>query len=173
MAGMIQNMKRIILLISILFIFLLFGCSTQTHQDTISRWLGIDVSTGSEVSTYDNHGGFHGDGTTLITLSFSDDKALRQIEESNEWKKFPLDDTAIRISIGVSDGTNFIGPYLTDNTGKTIIPEIENGYYFLIDKQENQDEIVSKNILNRYSLNFVLGIYDTDTDILYFCEFDT
>ena len=166
-------MKRIILLISILFIFLLFGCSTQTHQDTISRWLGIDVSTGSEVSTYDNHGGFHGDGTTLITLSFSDDKALRQIEESNEWKKFPLDDTVKALIYGVSDGTNFIGPYLTDNTGKPIIPEIENGYYFLIDKQENQDEIVSKNILNRYSLNFVLGIYDTDTDILYFCEFDT
>lgn len=37
----------------------------------------------------------------------------------------------------------YSGPYLTDNTGKPIIPEIENGYYLLIDKQENQVKIVS------------------------------
>ena len=125
------------------------------------------------MSAYDSHGGFHGDGTTFITLSFSDDKALEQIEGSDAWKKFPLDDTVKALVYGVSDGENVSGPYLTDNTGKPIIPEIENGYYLLIDKQENQDEIVRKNILNRYSLNFVLGIYDTDMDILYFCEFDT
>lgn len=68
-------MKRLIGLITFLVV-LLTACGSQKPQANISKELGIDVSKGTEVSNFDNHGGFHGDGMTYITLSFSDEKVL-------------------------------------------------------------------------------------------------
>ena len=65
-------MKRIISVIGILLVLpLLYACSSQEPLNTISNELGIDVSNGDEKSNMDNHGGFHGDGTTYIVLSLS------------------------------------------------------------------------------------------------------
>lgn len=80
-------MKQIILTISTLLIFILplTACSSQKPQNIISNELGIDASSGNEVSSFDNHGGFHGDGTAYIALSFSDNTVLEQIQESTQY----------------------------------------------------------------------------------------
>ena len=50
-----------------------------------------------------------------------------------------------------------------------MIPKIENGYYFFKDRQADKD----KEILDRYSFNFTVAVYDNDNNKMYFCELDT
>ncbi len=162
-------MKKI--LASLLFLILLMSVLTAcgAKSDEAAKALGLDISEGEEISNYDTHGGFHGDGTTCIAYHFGDDTFLEEIKNSSEWSEFPLDDTVQALVYGLSDETTQIGPMLTDNEGHPIVPEIQNGYYLLIDRQNGAET----DILDRYSFNFTLGLYDADTNTLYFCELDT
>ncbi|MCI8375531.1 MAG: hypothetical protein HFI29_08860 [Lachnospiraceae bacterium] len=164
-------MKRIILAACTLLIltFFLTACGSQKPQDIVSEELGIDASDGSKISYFDNHGGFHGDGTAYIALSFADHTVLDQIETSTPWKSFPLNETVKTLVYGISDKTSRIGPFLNDGNGNSLVPEIKNGYYLLIDRHTDK----STDILTRSSFHFTLGLYDTDTDTLYYCELDT
>lgn len=105
---------------------------------------------------------------TFTVLSFSDNRVLEQIKTNPQWKEFPLDKTVRALTYGISDGTNHISPALTDGFNNPLVPKIQNGYYRLIDRQTDQ----STDILHRSSLNFSLGIYDTDTNTLYYCKFE-
>lgn len=165
--------KYIIVTAMVILTFVLTACDSTGYQKTISKELGIDVSSGNELSYSDDHGGFHGDGTTFVSLRFSDEKVLEQIKENTNWKAFPLDDTVRALVYGVSDETSSIGPFLTDNEGGPLVPDIQNGYYILIDRQVEGEQATGADILHRNSFNFTLGIYDVDTNILYFCELDT
>lgn len=168
-------MKRRFLSACILLILSLSltACSSQKPQNTISKELGIDVSSDTEISATDTHGGFHGDGTTYIWLKFSDDKVLEQIKENTQWKSFPLDETVETLVYGITDEKNSIGPFLTDSDGNALVPEIQKGYYLLTDRQAESDKATGADILHRNSFNFTLGLYDTDTNTLYFCKLDT
>ncbi len=167
-------MKKIFCVLMAVLCFSLTACNTQSNVSAISNELGVDVSSGKEISNADTHGGFHGDGLTYTILEFSDDEVLKQIQESNGWNELPMDDTVTALVYGLSDttegSTNSIGPFITDDEGAARIPEIQNGYYILIDRHSQKDET---GILDRASFNFTLGIYDTDTNQLYFCKFDT
>ncbi len=162
-------MKKVItsLLILIPLLSVLTACGTKSGEAV--KALGLDVSKGEEISNYDTHGGFHGDGTTCITYRFDDDTILKEIKSSSAWNEFPLNDTVQTLVYGLSDGATHIGPMLNDNEGHPIVPEIQNGYYLLIDRQND----ATADILHRDSFNFTLGLYDTDTNTLYFCELDT
>lgn len=164
--------KYFIVIAMVILTFVLTACDSNGYQKTISKELEIDVSSGNELSYSDDHGGFHGDGTTFVSLSFSDEKVLEQIKENTNWKAFPLDDTVRTLAYGVSDETSSIGPFLTDNEGVPLVPDIQNGYYILIDRQVEGEQAAGADILHRNSFNFTLGIYDVDTNILYFCELD-
>lgn len=143
----------------------LSACGSESTKDIVSKSLNIDVSNAEEISNTDSHGGFHGDGTTYIILKFEDDKLLEQLKGNDQWSSFPLDDTVKILAYGISDDEKSIGPYL----GDIELPEIKNGYYRLIDRHSEKETY----ILERYSFNFTLGIYDTDTKTLYFCDVDT
>ena len=75
----------------------------------------------------------------------------------------PSDETVQALLYGDYSG------FVCDENGNSLIPEIKNGYSLLIDKQNE----TLTNMLERASFNFILGIYDADTDILYFYELDT
>ena len=153
---------------------LLSGCS---QKENVSRTLEVDVSGGEIVAQTDTHGGFHGDGTTYLALRFADDALQEQIEASDVWRAFPLDDTVRALVYGIegeADGTSWcVGPYLTDADGEALVPEIEEGYYRLIDHQAEEGKATGADILHRASFHFALGLYDSREDILYFCELDT
>ena len=83
------------------------------------------------------------------------------------------EDTAKALVYGIENETERIGPYLTDQEGNPLVPEIENGYYMLIDRQVEEGWATGADILHRGSFNFTLGLYDTDKELLYFCEEDT
>ncbi len=148
-------------------------------QKVVSKGLGIRVPGGEAIAYTDDHGGFHGDGTMFIALRFSDDEVLDEIRESGEWNAFPLDETVETLIYGTEymseDGEEWFqyGPYVTDDDFNPLFPKVENGYYRLIDRYEPLPDEEDTDILDRYSFNFTLGVYDTDTDILYYCEFDT
>jgi hypothetical protein len=62
---------------------------------------------------------------------------------------------------------------MTDDKGNGLMPKVENGYYFLFNKQNGKTGMTREEIANASSLNVILAIYDTDTQRLYFCEEDT
>ena len=159
--------------------FLLAGltaCKAKTPQDLASEALSLDLSAGSEVSSYDTHSG-NGDGTSCMVLSFQDDAILEQIQASDAWHPLPVDQTTKVLVYGFSEETGEtswqIGPYLTDDSGNPLVPEVQNGYYVLLDRQAEDCKAPGSDILNRSSFNFTFGLYDTDTDTLYCCELDT
>ena len=88
----------------------------------------------------------------------------------------PMDEVAAVLAYGVTEhGEGYTinrGPYLTDEEQEPLLPEVENGYYRLIDRQM-ENGFVTAAMLERASLNFTLGIYDTDTGTLYYCEMGT
>lgn len=148
---------------------------SKKPEKFISKELEIDVSGGKVLTYTDSHGGCLGDGQTFVALEYSDDKILNQIKEKSEWKAFPLDYTVKALVYGISDGKSCIGPYIYvekgEEKGKALVPDIQNGYYLLIDRQE--EAYKEKDILHRYSFNFSLGIFDSDSNTLYFCALDT
>lgn len=148
------------------------ACGAKGTQEMVLDALSLDVSSGSEVSNVDTHSG-NGDGTSCLVIRFEDDTVLTEIQENEEWKPFPLDETVQALVYGVEDGTSKYGPYLTDDDGEPLVPEIQNGYYVLIDRQTENGKAPEADILHRYSFNFDLGLYDTDTNTLYFCQLDT
>lgn len=153
---------------------LLSGCGPQ---DKVSKTLEVDVSGGEVIAQTDTRGGFHGDGTAYLALRFADDALQEQIEASEAWRAFPLEDTVRALVYGIEgeeDGVSWcIGPYLTDADGEALVPEIEEGYYRLIDYQAEEGKAAGADILHRASFDFALGLYDSREDILYFCELDT
>ncbi len=163
-------MKRLISVIGILlaFAFVLAACGSDKTRNAVSEALGLDVSGGNVVSDYDTHSG-NGDGASCFAIRFDDAAVLEEIKKNAQWKSFPLDETVQALAYGVSDETNSIGPFLNDGTGNPLVPEIQNGYYLLIDRHADQ----GTDILERNSFNFSLGLYDADTNTLYFCRLDT
>ena len=124
---------------------------------------GIDLSAGEMVSTYDDHGGFHGDGTTCTIIQFSDDALLEEIEKAGTWQAFPPDDAVNQL---------LYGSYLDDvETQEPFVPPIENGYYLLKDRNAKAAE--QPNIMTRGSFNFDLAVYDADNCTLYYLVLDT
>lgn len=177
-------MKRILLCAAACAVLVLTACGGRSAReriyDTITEELGLSIQDGQILSAADDHGGFHGDGTAFVQVRFSDSQVLEQIQESGQWKAFPMDETVRALVYGVTKETGTeetgitvyqTGPYLTDDDNNLLVPEIQEGYYRLIDRHSEAEE--GTDILSRHSLNFTLGIYDTTTNTLYFFQMDT
>ncbi len=156
--------KFIFCLTTVVLLLSLTGCLFKSTQSCISDDLGINAHNGKPVVESDNHGGFHGDGTTFIKLTFSNDNCLNSIKNSDEWNALPLPNT-LKTLLSRTSG-------LFEDS--VTLPSVQNGYYCFIDR--HSQSIDSKNyqdVLNRGSINITLGIYDTDMNSLYYIEIDT
>lgn len=143
----------------------LSACASAPPEDIVSESLDINASGAEELASTNSRGGIQGDGTTYIALKFQDNRLLNQIWGNSQWHSLPMDKKTQTLAYGFSDNEKSVGPYLDDIE----LPEIQNGYYRLIDRHEEK----GTDILERASFNFTLGIYDTDTKTLYFCAVDT
>ena len=71
------------------------SCCDLTDQ--MARELELELPTAQTTDTYDDHGGFHGDGLLHTELTFSPEDGAR-VEEavshhpSGRWNPFPMDD---------------------------------------------------------------------------------
>lgn len=142
--------------------------------------MGINISDGNTVDEYENHGGFHGDGITFKKVDYSEtdyQEIVDKIKENEDWKPLPLSKNLNWLIYGEEDDDdeNYGYVFRKDNDGKNLFPNISNGYYFFYDRHsENENNPHDDtDLLNRYSYNFTVAIYDTDNNILYYGELDT
>lgn len=170
-----MKMKLPILIMGIFVVLTFSACqSSNSPQDEISRTLGIDMNDGTIGINNDSHGGFHGDGISFMSISFPDDSIVEEISANNDWKTLPLSENLTALVYGTATENKWTGPYLTDEEGESVFPEIQNGYYCFIDRHtESTDKHDDTNVFERHSFNFTIAIYDTDTDTLYYAELDT
>ena len=162
-------MRKIILsLAAIAMSVMLAACQSGDPAGQIGSELGLDLSGSTVTSKVEDHG-FHGDGTTFDLLTFEDDSVLQQIQESSDWNPLPMYETTTALIYGLSDDSYQIGPYLNDGSGNPLFPEVVQGYYRLIDRQDDTEQ----DILERYSFNFTVAVYDSEENILYYGKQDT
>lgn len=142
------------------------GSGDDFWYDRIEETLGVDVSDAVIVTGYDDHSGFHGDGTMYAVLEFSDDTFEKQISAPGGWHALPLTDNLQTLIYGTRTPKKAVGPFI----GK-ILPRVEQGYWYFYDRQGQTAD--DDNVLNRSSYNYTIAIFDADTDQLHYCEYDT
>ena len=152
-----------------LLALLLTGCANNSRASKameIADSLGIRES--SLVTLEDSHGGFHGDGDTLVIFQTSG------FQPGEDWQEFPLPDSLSIALWGGMAGDMQWGSLLTDETGEPLMPEVENGHYYFRDRHsESTDPEDPSDLLSRSSFNFTLAVYDGDSETVYYFEKDT
>lgn len=149
-------MKKItVILMAIFGILPMSGCGLwnalfprKSYKEQVAERLGLNLENTTVLEEWDTHGGFHGDGEMFLKLSCADgfEECLKQ-----QWKKMPLVDEAY--SYYYIWGGLFEHP----ETGKKVIPEIANGYWYFE---------------NTGAMNWDFAAYDCEENILYFYGFD-
>ncbi|MGO1469893.1 MAG: hypothetical protein ACTHW2_07710 [Tissierella sp.] len=166
-----------ILLLFLSISLILTACSSKKTIRNTSKTLGINLSDGIISKSIDSHSGFHGDGITYVEIMFSEeegDKVTEIIENNEGWRSLPLTNNLNTAVYGKKSLSGSTGPFVTDDDGNSLIPIVDNGYYFFIDRQEEGKEMKDdKKLLGGFSFNFTIAIYDTDSEILYYFELDT
>lgn len=135
-----------------------------------ASYFGFQPSAFTVVEEKDTHGGFLGDGEYYLILDCSEN--IEQAEELiKDWKPLPLTEN-LQLAMyggeknGVHYGYNF--------AEEAHWPEISNGVYKFVDRHDEAfDKSDDTNLLNRYSFNFSIAVYDLDTNIFYYFEQDT
>ena len=152
-------MKKLTLYVLCLALLLGMVISGDTYVEELKELFII-------VEEEDTHGGFHGDGTYFLALDCSQNKEVA-IQMVNSWNAFPLSENMQTILYGSENRSSLLAE-------ETNIPEITNGYYYFCDRHsESTDASDDTELFHRASYNFTLMIYDSDTDRLYYVEFDT
>lgn len=129
-------------------------------QKVISKEILLDVKDSEVLYEMDTHGGFLGDGDATIVLRMNDD-LTEVIEGDSLWHELPLPK---ELKIGV----------FCDEEGKRLTGEIENGYYFFLDRHRQAEDVFDPSDLHkRGSRNYSFAVYDADENILYFYAEDT
>ena len=162
-------MKKTISFIMIAaLIFTLSACGTNDNNKKtildISEMLDIEISQESVIGMQNDDNGF-------VSLEITDTNTVDEIK--SEWKELPLTENLTALVYGLEDETSSIGPYISED-GEALFPKVENGYYYFYDRHsESKDHFDDTNVLSRHSFNFVIAIFDTDTNRLYYSKFDT
>ena len=169
-------MKRLLCILLSVCLLFLSGCSQSGNvTDEISKTIGIDLANAEYTNRIDTNKGFHGDGVTLVLIPISSESVLKQIQSSPYWQSLPFTENLTSIIYGIHTDNASIGPYITvDDSRYPVVPQITNGYYFFLDRHsQSTDPHDDTNILSRASFNLTVAIYDCDTEMLYYLEFDT
>jgi len=162
--GGIEMKKTCFLLalaVFVIFSVSLTGCGKGRDLFSFSRQCGVGLTGGRVVSETDTHGGFHGDGHKLLIVQYPDSSIAGKLKASDQWHALPL---SAPLQTFVYQSCDAV----------LSIPAIGQGCYYFRDRHaESRDPSDDTDLLNRHSFNFTFAIYDTETDRLYLCEFDT
>lgn len=175
-----EGIKALLLIVLIICLCVLEGCKVNYPQNYLSEELKNDCTSASLSKEVDTHSGFHGDGISFYVLEFENEDFLNEIMKDSRWNKLPLSENLTAILYGNAYDTTkadvkVVGPYVTGGENdQPLFPVVENGYYYFEDRQDEsgnpQDD---SKVLDRESMNFTIAIYDLDSRILYFCEYDS
>lgn len=170
--------KKICCFAFLLAALALLACSCSKQPDArkdVGAALGLDLSAAEVTEETDDHGGFHSDGTRLVTLRLPDDTLAEALAADPAWQPLPLTDealTALLYGHTTADGQS--GPYLADADGAALLPAVEHGFCRFIDRHTDAaDPADAAAALVRASFNFTVALYDADSRTLYYAELDT
>lgn len=127
----------------------------------VSQELSLELPP-SDVEFYeDTHGGFHGDGTTYIRLKFYDGALPENFWYDVHWHPLPL-----------TENLAWQAPQINGEAACAL--EVQTGWYYFRDRHsEAEHDWGDAPIMDRFSQNFTLAVYDTDTQTLHFLKMDT
>lgn len=161
-------MRKVLAIIFIITcIIALPACSADEQKE---GYFGFYKKDFVVVEEQDTHGGFHGDGSYYLILDCSNNTETA-LEIVDSWNELPLSENLDLIMYGgEKDGMT----YEYNLSEKAHIPKIENGYYYFKDRHsETKNPFDDSTLFERASFNFTLAMYDRDTNLLYYFEFDT
>ena len=111
---------------------------------------------------------------TFIALHFDESGLADQLVGLAGWHPLPLSENAEALAYGYDTEDGRKGPYLCDDEGQPVFPEIQNGYYYFRDRYTGSEDVYDDgDVFERNSYNFIMAIYDTDMDMMYYAKFDT
>lgn len=122
------------------------------------RDLGLDLSAGEIVWYWDDHG-WMGDGVTYVVVQFDDDSLEAQL---SDWKPLPAPEDIQRVIWRVEKRFSFA-------------QGVEQGYYWFWDDQNEDDPTDASQMFEeeRYSSNYAIAVYDSESRTLYYYKLDT
>ena len=138
------------------------GPDSEFASTYLDEEFGIDSRDYTVLHKEEGHGGFHGDGLYHIALDCSqnmDEMAAVVVD----WRSLPLPENLYKVMF--SPGF--------DLAGQASIPDVQNGYYYFHNRHSEARFSWDTDIFGHASYNFSIGIFDSDTNILYFVAFDT
>lgn len=164
-----KNIFLVIILVFCIFmlVFITISIIYNNKLNHISKILNLDVGNCELVNSVNTHDGFLGDGEYFSKLKCS---SKEDDEIKLKWEKLPMNeelqkamDYKLCSDLGCS---NFFERYN--------VQIIENGYYYFYDRHlDAKDNKNDLNLNNRSSYNFSVGLFDSDSKMLYFYELDT
>ena len=152
------------------------GTAAKANTKAIEKELGISLEKAVQIYGYDDHGGFDGDGQSLFIFDLSEGPVPENaFGEEAHWKTLPLSEQlSVLLCGGSLDGLNY-SAFVTQGD-QAWFPEIKNGYYYFRDRHPKaSDPYSDTGVLSadRSSMNFTIAVYDTELNLLYYCEKDT
>lgn len=172
-----QMKKKVGYLIVILVIFGFIWTNVLfiSTDKRLSRALGIRIPSDSALVIKDSHGGFHNDGDLMVRTKFESkeaEKMVAQIKSNQDWKATPLPKNIRLVLYGGEIGPDNV--YLSDLAKQNKMPEINSGYWLFIDRKDGNKKITAgEEFLSSSSSNYTVGLYDTQTNSLYYFESDS
>ena len=162
---------RVLFLLLLCLLCLMQGCGDRETKKEISDALGMDVSGGEIMDVWDTHGGFHGDGFSVVTLQDPEGQICTGILSAEGWRKLPLSENVTTLLYGMTGE----GLHEGRTSGSALpIPETENGLWFFLDRHSHcTDPYDDGALFTRASINCTVAVYDMDTGTLYYMEYDT
>lgn len=156
-------MKQIVLFLLLFVFFFHSGFVYENPRAETDAEFDTYVQQGTVVTNTDTHGGFLGDGDTYIKVVY-DEKIGRDMQtklsNDEDWNPLPLTDNLKRAAVRYC---HYAIPHLS-----------ENGFYYFYDRSsESNNPKDDSPVMNRFSCNFTLAIYDNEENALYWFEYDT
>lgn len=164
-------MKNIKLIITNIFLcILLTSCTISSSNNHTNDYFGFNTDDFEIIEENDTHGGFHGDGSYYITLDCTENADLAR-EIVKDWNNLPLSENLRLVMYGGDkNGMTYMYNFATEANW----PYFKSGVYKFVDRHNQAiNESNDSDLLNRFSFNFTLAVYDFDTDTFYYFEKDT
>ena len=179
----IRNSLLTVGMLMLVGVLLSWGGDRRRELRELEEKTGLELPKHEVYGYVDTHGGFFGDGDTLVTLTFSekaDGKLRGQMKELSYWNDMPLSTNLHTFLYGGYVERGEYG-YETMWIAQVDWPEITQGYWYLLDEssevtgvgEESAQSHNDENLFKRASYNVTVVVYDTVNRTLYYYELDT